>query len=100
MPIGPLDPGQQPIQGGHQIVVGPGPDLDDDDPRRGMRDEDRQQSVAAVGGLTDEPRTGGGEVVQAAPRPGADRQLTRVYGKMLRIASRSLPSPPPAGADS
>ena len=100
MPVGPLDARQQAIQGGHQVVVGAGPDLDHDEARGRVRDEDRQEPVAAIGCLGDERRACRGQVVQAAAAPGPDRQLARLYGKMLRIASRSRPSPPPAGADS
>ena len=100
MPVGPLDPWQEPVQGGHQVVVGAGSDLDHDDPRRGVRDEDREEPVGPVGCVGDERRADRGQVVQAAAVPRSDRQLARLYGKMLRNASRSRPIPPPAGADS
>jgi hypothetical protein len=65
-----------------------------------VRDEDRQQAVAVSGDVGRERRTGGRQVVQPSAIPRPDRQLARVYGKMLRIASRRRPMPPPAGADS
>ena len=65
-----------------------------------MRDEDRQESVAAAGRVGREPGAVGGQVDEPATATGPDRQLVRVYGKMFRIASRSRPIPPPTGADS
>ena len=65
-----------------------------------MRYEDRQQPVAAGGDLGDEPRALAGQVDQPAAAARPDRELAAVYGKMLRIASLSRPSPPPTGADS
>ena len=44
---------QQPIEGRHEVVVRPGPDLDDHEPGRRMGHEDRQQPVAVIGGLVD-----------------------------------------------
>ena len=98
--VGALDARQEPVQVGHQVVVRARPDLDHDETGRRVRDEDRQQAVAAVGRLGRERRARAGQVVQAAAAPRADRQLARLYGKMLRSASRIRPSPPPAGADS
>ena len=100
MSINTVDARQQPVEGGHQVVVRTRPDLDDDQARGRVRDEDGEETVAIAGGLGREGRAGGRQVVQPAAVPGADRQLARVYGKMLRIASRRRPSPPPAGADS
>ncbi len=91
---------QQAIEGGQQVLIGAGTDLDDDETGRGVRHEDGQEAVAAVGGFGGEPRQITGQVDQPATATGPDRQLTRLYGKMLRIASRRRPSPPPAGADS
>ena len=98
--VEPLVAWQQAVQRGEQVVVRAGPDLDHDQARGRVRHEDRQQPVAAGGDLGDEPRALAGQVDQAAAAPGPDRQLAAVYGKMLRIASRSRPSPPPTGADS
>ena len=91
---------QDPVEGIHEVVVRSGADLDDDQPSGGVRDEDRQQAVALVGDVVEEGRAGGRQVGQAAGRPGPDRQLPGVYGKMLRRASRTRPRLPPAGADS
>ena len=95
-----LLPGEDAIEGGHEVLVGAGPDLDDHHARCRVRNEDREEAVATLGDLIDEPDAVGRKVDQtpAAPRP--DGQLARLYGKMLRSASRSRPSPPPAGADS
>ena len=100
--VGTLHARQKTIERRHQVVVRARADLDDDDTRGGMRDEDREEAVApaVLGRLGDERLAGTGEVVQPAAAPRADRQLARLYGKMLRIASRSRPSPPPTGADS
>ncbi len=92
---------QQTVEGGHEVVVRARSDLDDDEPGRGVRDEDRQETVAVViGRLGGEGDAGGGEVVQAAAASGVDGQFAGLYGKMLRRASRSRPIPPPTGADS
>jgi hypothetical protein len=88
------------VERGEQILVGSGPDLDDHHARRGVRNEDREEAVACVCHLRDEARAIAREIDQAAPGSGPDGQLARLYGKMLRSASRSRPSPPPAGADS
>jgi len=98
--IRPLDSWQEAIQRRHQVVVRPCSDLHDDDTRRRVRHEDRQEAVAAGSDLGEERGTVSGQIVEPAPAPRPDGQLPRVYGKMLRIASRMRPSPPPAGADS
>ena len=100
VPIGALDPRQESIQGCHEVLVRACPDLDYDEPGGRMRHEDREEPVTLADDLSDERGTRGRQVVQtpAAPRP--DRELARLYGKMLRIASRIRPSPPPIGADS
>ena len=90
---------QQPVERVDEVVVGTGPDLDDDEPGGGMRDEDGQQAIPCVD-VGQERGAGGGQVGQAARRTGPDRELASVYGKMLRSASRIRPSPPIAGADS
>jgi hypothetical protein len=61
--------------------------------------EDREQAVLGLD-VAQERRAGRGQVGQAAGRPGPDRKLARLYGKMLRRASRILPRPPMAGTDS
>ena len=91
---------QQSIERGEQVVVGAGADLDDDEARGRVRDEDRQEAVAAGGRVA--ANAAQSPVRSTRPRPWPVRtvELARVYGKMLRIASRSRPRPPPAGADS
>jgi hypothetical protein len=64
-----------------------------------MRHEDGQQAVVGLD-VTEERCAGRGQVGQAAGRPGPDRELASLYGKMLRRASRILPRPPIAGTDS
>jgi hypothetical protein len=91
---------QESIEGGHHVVVRARPDLDDDKPCGRMRDEDRKETVAAIGSLGDERGAGGRQFEQPAAAPRPDGELARLYGKMLRIASRIRPSPPPTGADS
>ena len=98
--VGALDARQQSVERGHQVVVGARPDLDDDKAGGRMRDEDREEAITVLGSLGGEGRAGRGQVVQPAAAPRADRQLAGLYGKMLRIASRSRPRPPPAGTDS
>jgi hypothetical protein len=98
--VEPLVARQQPVECRQQVVVRAGADLDDDQPGRGVGYEDRQQPVPAVRRLGDEGGALPGQVEQPATAPRPDRQLARLYGKMLRMASRSRPSPPPAGADS
>ena len=98
--VGTLDAGQESIERGHEVVVRARPDLDDDEARRGVRDEDREEAVGVICGLCHECGAGRGQVVEPAAGPRSDGELLRLYGKMLRIASRIRPSPPPAGADS
>jgi hypothetical protein len=90
---------QEPIQRGHQVIIGAGTDLHDDQAGRGVRDEDRQEPLGGAD-VGQERVALGGEIGQTAARPGSDSQLAGVYGKMLRSASRSRPRPPRAGADS
>jgi hypothetical protein len=99
MPVEPVLARQQPIERVDQVVVGTGPDLDDDQPGGRVRDEDRQQAIARLD-VGQERGTGRGQVGNAARRTGPDRELASLYGKMLRSASRIRPSPPIAGADS
>jgi hypothetical protein len=99
MPVQPVLARQQPIERVDQVVIGPGPDLDDDEPGGGMRDEDGEQAIGRLD-VGQERGTGGRQVGQAACRTGPDRELASLYGKMLRSASRIRPSPPMAGADS
>jgi len=100
VPVETLLAREQPIESGHQVVVRPGADLHDDETRRGVRHEDREQPVFAGGRVGRECDALSGQVEQPSPVPGPDGQFARLYGKMLRIASRSRPRPPPAGADS
>jgi hypothetical protein len=97
--VQPVLPWEQSVERIEQIVVRARADLDDHQPRGRMRDEDRQEAVTRID-VRQEGRARGGQVGQAAGRPGPDRQLTRLYGKMLRRASRIRPMPPPTGADS
>ena len=100
MTVQPFVARQQAVERGQQVLVGPRPDLDDDEAGGRVRDEDRQQAVVAARRLRDEPGAPAGQVDEPAIAAGADRQLARVYGKMFRIASRKRPIPPPTGADS
>lgn len=97
VPVEPVVARQETLKRREQIGIGAGPDLDDHDAGRRVRDEDGQQPVGLIG---DERRACPGQIRQtrAAPRP--DRELVRPYGKMLRSASRSRPRPPFPGADS
>ncbi len=91
---------QQPVEGRQQVCVRAGADLDNDEPGGRVRHEDREQAVAGAGRLGHERGARSRQVDEASCAPRRDRQLTGVYGKMLRMASRSRPSPPPTGADS
>ena len=97
MPVGRIGPGQEPVERLEEIIIGPGPELHDHDTRGGMRHEDVEQAVAVV---RDEATAGIGQVGEAAPAAGSNRQLGGLQGKMLRSASRMRPSPPPTGVDS
>lgn len=99
MAIQPVLARKEAIDGIDHVVVRSRTDLDDDDPGRGMRDEDRQQPVDRLD-IGDERGARAGEVRQPAAGSGPDRDLDGVYGKMLRSASRMRPRPPMAGADS
>ena len=90
---------QEPVERGKQVVVRAGADFDDHQAGRGVGYEGRQQPVAGPN-LAEERLAGAGQVGQPAVTTGVDRQLTGVYGKTLRSASRRRPSPPRAGADS
>ncbi len=97
VPVEPLVARQEPLQGREQVRVGAGADLDDDDPGRGVRDEDGQQAVRLGG---EEGGARAGQVRQPRTVPGPDGELLGPYGKMLRRASRRRPIPPLPGADS
>ena len=99
MPVQPILARQQSIERVDKVVVGTRPDLDDDQARRRMRDEDREQPVASVD-VGEERGAGRRQVGDAPRRAGPDRELPSLYGKMLRKASRIRPRPPIAGADS
>jgi hypothetical protein len=64
-----------------------------------VRHKDRQQPLPGLD-VGEEGRALAGEIRQPAARAGPDGQLARLYGKMLRSASRRRPRPPRAGADS
>jgi len=95
--VGPFLARQEPVERVDEVVVRPGADLHDDQSGGGVRDEQVEQPVSRV---RDEPGAVAGQVGQATPPAGPDRQLDRPQGKMLRSASRIRPSPPPAGVDS
>lgn len=99
VPVPPIIPWQEAVEGGQQIVIGPGADLHDHETGGRMWHEDRQQALGGTD-VDEERSTFGSEVRQAAARPRPDGQLAGVYGKMLRRASRNRPRPPRAGADS
>jgi hypothetical protein len=65
-----------------------------------MRHEDREEPVAVGGRLGNESGAIAGQVEQPPAGARPDRQLARLYGKMLRNASRRRPRPPIAGAES
>ena len=90
---------QQSVQGVEQVVVGPAPISTMTSPAVawGTKIESRPSAAPMS---REERGAGRGQVGQATRRPGADRELARVYGKMLRSASRIRPRPPIAGADS
>jgi hypothetical protein len=91
---------QDAVERRQQVGVGTGADLDDHEAGRGVRHEDRQQPVPAGRRSRSEPCAVLGEIDEPATVPRPDRQFARLYGKMFRMASRSRPMPPPAGADS
>jgi hypothetical protein len=64
-----------------------------------MRHEDREQAVLGAH-VADERGAGRGQIGDAARGTSPDREFPRLYGKMLRSASRIRPRPPIAGADS
>ena len=68
VPIQAFLPRQQPVQGIEEVVVRPGAHLDDDEPRRGVRDEDREQPVVRLD-VPDERGAGRSEVDETAPAP-------------------------------
>jgi hypothetical protein len=99
MAIQPILARQEAIERGDQVVVRACPDLDHDQTGGRVRDEDRQQAVTSAGRLGCEAGARSGQVDESTDGTGPDRQLAGVYGKMFRMASRSRPMPPPAGAD-
>ena len=99
MAVKPVFAREQSIERVEEVVIGAGTDLDDDQPGRRVGNEDGEQAVLGLD-IAQERRAGRGQVGQAARRPGPDRELASLYGKMLRRASRILPRPPIAGTDS
>ncbi len=100
MPVQAILAREQPIERIEEVVVGAGPDLEDDKPRRGVGHEYRQQPIAVLGDVGEERGAGRGQVGDPAGRTRPDAERSGLYGKMLRSASRIRPRPPPAGADS
>jgi hypothetical protein len=90
---------EEAIQGRDEIGVRAGPNLDDDQAGCGVGNEDRQETLARPD-LVEKCLARAGEVRQTATGTSPNRDFAAVYGKMLRRASRSRPSPPRAGADS
>jgi hypothetical protein len=99
VPVQPVLARQQPVKRVQQVVIGARADLDHDEPGRRVRYEDGEQAVSRAD-VGQERRTGRRQVGQATRRTRPDRELPGVYGKILRRASRILPRPPIAGADS
>lgn len=91
---------EEAVQGVQQVVVRTVPDLHDDETGRGMGHEDGEQAIAVVRYVREERCTGSGQVGKTVGGARLYRELSRLYGKMLRRASRIRPIPPPAGADS
>ena len=91
---------QEPVERGQRVVIRAGAELEDDQAGRRVRDVHRQQSVPSPGMLGDEPAARIRQVGEPALGPGPDLEPQRLYGKMLRSASRNRPRPPLAGADS
>ena len=56
---------QQSIQGVEEVIVGASPDLDDDEPGRGVRHEDREQPAVRPD-VGEECAAGRGQVGEAA----------------------------------
>lgn len=100
MPIQPVLAREQSIERVEEVVVGAGPDLEDDEPGRGVGYEHRQEAIPLLGDIGEEGGAGRAQVRDAAGRAGLDAERSGLYGKMLRSASRIRPRPPPAGADS
>ena len=90
---------EQPVEGIEQVVIRSGPDLDDDQPGGGVRDEQGEETVLGLD-VAQERGARRGQVGETAGRARPDGEVPRLYGKMLRRASRMRPMPPPAGADS
>ena len=80
---------QEPVQRRHQVRVGTGAQLHDDEAGRGMRHEDVEQAVALAG---HEFLAGPGQVEQAAAPGGLDGQLG------ASSSPRSAPRDSPAAA--
>jgi hypothetical protein len=97
MAVQPVVPWQEALQRVQEVDIGPGPDLDHDDPRGRVRHEDGEQPVGLVG---DERGARAGQIREGGRGPGPDREFLGPYGKMLRSASRRRPRPPLPGADS
>lgn len=100
VPVQAILAGKQSIQRVEEVVVGAGADLDDHEPGRGVRHEDREQPIPLVGDIVKEGSAGRCQVGDPAGRTRPDAERAGLYGKMLRSASRMRPRPPPAGADS
>lgn len=89
--------GKQRVERGEQVIVRACTELDDDDARGRVRHEDVEEAAALT-------RDEGGALVrqveEPAVAPGPDRELGGLQGNMARMASRTRPRIPRAGADS
>lgn len=98
MPVAPpLVARKQRVERGDQVIVRAGTELDDHDARGRVRHEDVKEAVTLAG---DEGGAPVRQVEQPAVAPRPDRQLGGLQGNMARIASRTRPRIPRAGADS
>ena len=89
MPMGPpVVARQEPVEGLERIVVGAGTQLEDHEAGGRVGHEHVEEPVASIGGRVDEALAVGGEIVEAASRPGRDAQLGRVHRRGAYVAAR------------
>ena len=89
--------GKQRVERCDQVSVRARTQLDDHDARGRVRHEEVEEAVALA---RDEGGALVGQVEQSAVAPGPDRQLGGLQGNIARMASRTRPRIPRAGADS